>query len=205
MTGSVEAMFSIPLFQAVRPQPLTPEEHRSVRSISYQNNVGNSTSRMNYILDELPALRAIGEFCQSCVDQFMRDVVGTDDKLKITISWANRTSAGQRHHQHFHPNSVLSGSFYFQDTATSPITFTNPLREHSNFEFNLVRNPSQFNAASKSSAAPANSCVIFPSWVRHDVPPLPAGTPDRYSIAFNTFLSAACQYGSDRYRTSIRW
>ena len=102
-------------------------------------------------------------------------------------------------------NSVLSGSFYFQDTAPAPITFTSPFRDHSNFEFNLVRNASQFNAASKSSAAPPNCCVLFPSWVRHEVPPLPAGVPDRYSIAFNTFLDSSRPYGSDRYHTTIRW
>lgn len=206
MAATLEPLFSVPIYRCVREVPLTADEHRAVEALEYISNRNNAASVHNDVLHQVPGLRAIGAFCQACVDQYMREVVGTDDPLRITISWANRTSQGQNHHQHLHVNSVLSGSFYFQDTSPAPIIFTNPLRAHSNFEFNQEGRPAnQFNAASRAVAAPPNSCVLFPSWMRHEVPPLPPGAPDRYSIAFNTFLVPNHPYGSDLFRTSIRW
>jgi hypothetical protein len=87
MKATVEHLFSIPLFRAERSEPLSADELRAIQSLSYVSNVGNSTTIQNYVLDEVPELHRIGEFCREALARFMHDVVGTDDKLNITISW----------------------------------------------------------------------------------------------------------------------
>jgi uncharacterized protein (TIGR02466 family) len=205
MAAIIQPLFSIPLYVRVRDAPISDTEMRAVQNLEYVSNVGNDTSISNYVLSDVPAFKDIRAFCLNCLSEYMLDVMSSSDRVGITISWMNRTKAGQKHHQHFHPNSIYSGSFYFQDTESAPIIFSNPIRERSNFEFNNVKAPNQYNAANLAVPCKAASCVIFPSWLRHEVAAPPAGARPRFSIAFNTFLTTEQPYGSDKFRTTIPW
>ena len=99
------------------------------------------------------------------------------------ISWANKNIKGASHHDHVHPNSIVSGVFYFQTSSSTPIIF-NKTNQHSfafePIKFNTV-NSSQFKLEVK-----AGECILFPSNLRHNVPENKSNE-ERISMSFNTF------------------
>ena len=99
----------------------------------------------------------------------------------------NYTKAGQHHHIHTHPNSVISGVFYINATQGDRITFSKQVKdmilEFETDDFQL------FNSKSWFFEVNTNDIVLFPSTLQHRVETLDEKKTDvRISLAFNTFL-----------------
>jgi len=143
----------------------------------------NLPSKNNYILeeDEFANLR---NFISGCVEQYTKDILLSNQKLKLTQSWINKTDTGAIHTMHYHPNSVLSGVFYF-NSHSSPIEFVSDRKD----QFSLVKNRSEFNEFTSSSysvPAQAGLLILFPSYIFHRVS-VNEEQETRYSMSFNTF------------------
>ena len=106
-------------------------------------------------------------------------------QIYITQSWLNYTEADQYHHIRAHPNSVVSGVFYFDsDIKNDKILFTHPISYKQISpeidKFNL------WNSHTWFFPVETGDLYLFPSSTTHQVE-TKKGKNTRISLAFNTF------------------
>jgi uncharacterized protein (TIGR02466 family) len=147
-------------------------------------NQGNSTSLDTHILNtQLPEIR---KFIESGIKLYVDSVICPKDQLdfKITQSWINYTKPGQYHHKHYHPNSIISGVFYFSaDYEKDSINF---LKEEYKQIFIQSKDWNMHNAQTCTISVKTGDLVIFPSNLPHMVDPT-NGEETRVSLSFNVF------------------
>lgn len=166
-------------------------EHVKNIEYGYASNgvLSNQPSADSHILNQ-SEFKNLKLFFESCIEDYLKDIFLSESKLKITQSWVNKTDKGTMHKMHYHPNSVLSGVYYF-NTHSSPIQFISDRKDqflladsaHYNTENKRVN---EFVSTSFTLSAQENMLVIFPSYINHTVPPNQSDSV-RYSLSFNTF------------------
>ena len=68
----------------------------------------NRQSEDTFVLDR-PELANIRAFIEAKLHEFVTKIYASTDKLVITQSWLNKSKKGESHHEHVHPNSMISG------------------------------------------------------------------------------------------------
>ena len=124
-----------------------------------------------------------------CANNYFENVLCyCPSDLQITQSWVNIKQPGEHHWPHKHPNSIISGSYYWQDDIV-PLVFTDDTESNFYIEHNLEKLYS-VEAAQKiiNVQAQKNTLILFESTVMHGVGPNNTDK-DRYSLAFNMFPS----------------
>lgn len=197
-------LFPIPVFRFNIGRDITSEEKAFVESCGKETylNVGNVVSVNRYVLEEDP-LKDIRNHIQSAIERYLKDIQAPehDVKIYITQSWLNFTQPGQSHHPHSHPNSYLSGTFYFSaDENKDSISFINSfLRE-------IIlpsKSYNRYNAERFTVPVKTGDILIFPSNLKHYVEDtFQERTLTRISLAFNTYLKG--QIGDEMHLTSLR-
>jgi len=164
------------------------EELNYIKSLEHKLNEKSQTeyakqSTNTFLLDE-PELASIREFIEAYLKFYVHNVLECTDELVITQAWSNICEKGKKHHEHVHPNSIVSGVFYFQiNENLPPIEFRNP-NTHS---FNLnIQKQNNFNSATFLLPLNSGELILFPSNLTHSVPENKSDLP-RISLAFNTF------------------
>jgi uncharacterized protein (TIGR02466 family) len=164
------------------------KELEYITSLEHKLNEKSQTeyakqSTNTFLLDE-PELASIREFIEAYLKFYVHNVLECTDELVITQAWSNICEKGKKHHEHVHPNSIVSGVFYFQiNENLPPIEFRNP-NTHS---FNLnIQKQNNFNSATFLLPLNSGELILFPSNLTHSVPENKADLP-RISLAFNTF------------------
>jgi len=149
------------------------------------NNIFNKISK-NKDIFAISDLKEIKRFISSSLKEYLENVVSPKHKIGLytTESWLNFTKKGERHHKHYHPNSFISGVFYFNTAKKDMICFHK--KSKNNFEietdkFNL------FNSNSWDLPVSSGQLVLFPSYLEHSVPVLKENVT-RISLSFNTFI-----------------
>ena len=149
------------------------------------NNIFNKISK-NKDIFAISDLKEIKRFISSSLKEYLENVVSPKHKIGLytTESWLNFTKKGERHHKHHHPNSFISGVFYFNTAKKDMICFHK--KSKNNFEietdkFNL------FNSNSWDLPVNSGQLVLFPSYLEHSVPVLKENVT-RISLSFNTFI-----------------
>ena len=126
----------------------------------------------------------IKDFIDESLNKYTKKILITNQRLVVTQCWTNRNPPHSKHHEHVHPNSILSGVFYFRQSKTlPPIQFSKAIQD------SVKLNPEKFNQLnSESFLLPMvdGELVLFPSSLRHAVP-FNKGNEERYSMSFNTF------------------
>ena len=197
MNQEVIGLFPIPCGVYSRASNLTKEEYEFITNEAFGKNIENLVGTDFDILEK-KELVDIKKFCMDCVKSFYNDTLGYSTELEISQSWANETKPGQSHHEHSHRNSIISGVFYLTDTFDSELRFINPFISNLNFEeYVSPENYNDFNGETKWVRLPANTCILFPSALRHRVEKN-TGNHSRYSIAFNTFFKKDQQIGQTK-------
>ena len=143
----------------------------------------NTPSENGYILNE-PVFKNIKSFIKDSIKEYTNDILLSEQELKITQSWINKTETGNIHTLHFHPNSVISGVFYF-NSHSSPIEFLSDRKD----QFSLLKNTveqNEFTSSSYTVPSQERLLILFPSYIFHRVP-VNNETQIRYSMSFNTF------------------
>jgi len=164
---------------------ISKEELAYVNGLETRPNMGNTTSVDNYILKN-PELESINEFIENCLEQYFNTVFQPQDNVKIgvTQSWLNYSTKGQWHHKHAHPNSFISGVFYFNANEKSDKIYFN--KE----EYQRIKlTPKDWNAYNSETwwlEANTGRLIIFPSELSHNVAPVEE-EETRISLSFNTF------------------
>ena len=148
-------------------------------------NEGNTSSEDRYILEQ-KCLLDLRMFIEKAVHEyFMATYCPKNDvRLRITQSWLNWSKPGEWHHQHAHPNSVISGCYYVNaNKLTDKIYFFRT-------DYRCIKFPpaewNHYNSDSWWYSVGTGDLVLFPSSLSHKVEPV-EGTDTRLSLAFNTF------------------
>tara|TARA_R100000656_G_scaffold107464_1_gene79616 strand:+ start:437 stop:1039 length:603 start_codon:yes stop_codon:yes gene_type:complete len=177
---------------------LITKELKYLSKIKYKKNLTNNNYQSDdtYILDN-KNLSEIKKFCQNSLDSYTEKVIKTKQKLHITQSWINRNPKNIAHHQHRHPNSILSGVFFFNCVDESPpIVFKKTAQEK--FEFDMD-SYDLLNSSTFAIKPILKQLLIFPSNLEHQVP-MNAVKSERVSLSFNTF---ADRIGSKKHLTFL--
>ena len=161
------------------------EEFKFIQNLRYieQKENKNFKSDDTYLLKH-KELSKIKDFIYESLNKFIKNIFQTKQRLVVTQCWTNRNPPGSKHHEHVHPNSILSGVFYFRQSKTlPPIQFSKSIQE----SFKL--NPEKYNILNAETfllPMVDGELVLFPSSLRHSVP-FNKGNETRYSMSFNTF------------------
>ena len=177
-------LFPTPLLIVPYEEPID-KELAYLKTISYreQQQNGNYRSDDSYLLRK-EELKNIKNFLGEAVDKFTKNVLQSKQRLVITQCWANRNPKGSKHHEHVHPNSIISGVMYFQiNEKLPPIQFSKANQDGMKLE------PIKYNYVNSESfmlPCKPGELILFPSSLKHSVP-INQGDEDRISVSFNTF------------------
>ena len=186
---TIANLFPTPIYMTDMDRPFTKQELKfiEVQKNHTTKNEGNVSSIDNYILNrkELKNIKKIID--TACEDYLQRIICPKEKNLKlyVTQSWLNFTEANQYHHQHAHPNSVISGVLYFDcDKENDKIKFTSP-KGYQQIVPEL-KNYNIWNSYTWWFPLETGQLIMFPSSTIHQVD-TKQGNNTRISLAFNTF------------------
>lgn len=111
------------------------------------------------------------------------------DNLQFTQSWVSHKEPNQNHIRHSHPNSIISGVYYWQEGDLTPINF---YKHDEAASINTIDIPMNKDVSKDQPLSwdtftikPAKGhLILFPSHLRHDVARNTSGSV-RKSLAFN--------------------
>ena len=200
----IHSLFSIPIYTTKINRGFTKQELQFVNEQKKHcsKNDGNINTKDNYILNR-KEFKNVKKFLDKHCKEYLNTVICPKNNLElyITQSWLNYTETNQYHHQHAHPNSVVSGVLYFDsDVKNDKILFTHPMPyqqiapETDNTKFNL------WNSKTWFFPVETGNLFMFPSSTVHQVE-TKQGTNTRISLAFNTFYKGSV--GSDTQLTEL--
>ena len=112
------------------------------------------------------------------------------DEYELSQSWISLKQPGQHHTMHTHPNSLISGVFYYgeEDPEIPAIIFHKPVAgvnvSYLSPVYQADRRKSEYAWESFSVNYTPGLLLLFPSYMFHSVP-VNKSTKDRKSIAFN--------------------
>ena len=143
----------------------------------------NRQSEDTFVLDR-PELSNIRAFIEAKLHEFVTKIYASTDKLVITQSWLNKSKKGESHHEHVHPNSMISGVWYPQIHEQMP-----PIQFRSRGQRDVSLQTEQyntFNSATFMLPMKRGELILFPSNLTHSVP-TNVGEEERISLSFNTW------------------
>tara|TARA_B100001250_G_scaffold411138_2_gene439116 strand:- start:2117 stop:2734 length:618 start_codon:yes stop_codon:yes gene_type:complete len=133
----------------------------------------------------------LSNWFEQCLEEIRVDLQLHCEKIKITQCWGNKTGMMQHHHPHYHPNSMISGIFYLNDTNTpTALGMENKWYFYTDKDIQTIKvsgNPND-SMIFHDQECIAGDLIIFPSQIKHSVGDH-TDKEDRYTIAFNTFPS----------------
>ena len=143
----------------------------------------NRQSEDTFVLDR-PELSNVRAFIEAKLHEFVTKIYASTDKLVITQSWLNKSKKGESHHEHVHPNSMVSGVWYPQiHEQMPPIQF----RSRNQRDVSLQTDKyNTFNSATFMLPMKRGELILFPSNLTHSVP-TNVGEEERISLSFNTW------------------
>jgi uncharacterized protein (TIGR02466 family) len=188
MTAVVHGIFPTPLYINSLDIEINESLLKYVNNLEICNNTSNWTSKNNYILEE-PIFKTIKLKLEQMLNEYFINIMGVDleNKLKIVItqSWVNINKKNFSHHQHCHPNSIVSGVVYLQaDKKVDKINFLK--NDYEFLKFDKIR-WNEYNSEQYSFPINKGDVVLFPSNLMHSVDKNKTDNT-RISLSFNTFV-----------------
>jgi len=200
--GTVNGLFPVPVYKINIGRPFTEAELKAASPDFWRVRPG-SDNRRSHSTDVLstPALFNIRNFISNAIQDYVTNIIEpweNDFKLYITQSWINYNRLGEQHHKHFHSNSIISGSFYFDTFENDSITFYGDRRD----EIHIMNKPNWWNMRRIGMPVVPGDLVIFNSNIEHGVERIQAtDDKDRISLAFNTWFKG--DIGSEEGLTKL--
>jgi len=185
----IRQLFPEPLYFSKLERVLTKKELKTINEYKKKtaSNEGNITSSENYVLEN-KALNNLKKDLHTKVMDYFDKVICTDNPITpyITQSWLNYTKSDQFHHQHNHPNSLVSGIFYISaDKKVDSITFSK-VSLHDQIKLNITKY-NMFNSFSCTFPVETGELLLFRSSLVHGVGKK-KGNNIRISLSFNVFI-----------------
>ena len=198
----IENLFPTPIYMSNIDRTFTKQELQFVdnQKNKCSKNSGNINTKDNYILNR-KEFKNVKKFLDQCCQDYFEKIISPKNNIElyITQSWLNYTEENQYHHQHSHPNSVVSGVLYFDcDKENDKILFS------SNKGYQQIKPEiKDFNIWNSETwwfALETGQLVMFPSSTTHQVE-TKKGNNTRISLAFNTFYKGTL--GSNKDLTEL--
>ena len=199
----INNLFPTPIYTTKIDRGFTKQELQFVNEQKEHcsKNNGNINTKDSYILNR-KQFKNIKKFLDKCCKDYLDTIICPKNNIEIYItqSWLNYTETNQYHHQHAHPNSVVSGVFYFDsDIKNDKILFTKGGYQQispkiDKEKFNL------WNSSTWFFPVETGNLFMFPSSTIHQVE-TKQGNNTRISLAFNTFYKGSV--GSDSELTEL--
>jgi uncharacterized protein (TIGR02466 family) len=198
----INNLFPTPIYITKMDRGFTKQELQFVNNQKNKctNNKGNINTKDNYILNR-KEFKNIKKFLDKHCKDYLDTIICPKDNIElyITQSWLNYTEKDQYHHQHAHPNSVVSGVLYFDsDKKNDKILFT------SNKGYQQIKPEIKdfnlWNSETWFFPVETGDLFMFPSSTTHQVE-TKKGTNTRISLAFNTFYKGTV--GSNKNLTEL--
>ena len=180
-TLEIASLFPTPLLRIDIPPELstacdvfdnTPMLHEKDSRIDYGVHSENT-----YIMDE-PDCVDLKKFVLNLVKDFAQNTLMYDyDEWTFSQTWVTWKEPGQAHIAHTHPNSVISGVFFygFGEEGTPAIQFHRNDFQGTGQSIMLKERPDKRPSpfAWKTFTVPfkPGTLLLFPSYFRHSVPP----------------------------------
>ena len=157
------------------------KENKGDGNAGYTNY--NRQSEDTFVLDK-PELANIRAFIQLKIQKFATEIMASTDKLVITQSWLNKNKKGESHHEHVHPNSMVSGVWYPQiHESLPPIQFRHKGQRDVSLQ---TEKYNTFNSATFMLPMKRGELILFPSNLSHSVP-VNNSEEERISLSFNSW------------------
>jgi uncharacterized protein (TIGR02466 family) len=158
-----------------------------MESEEWKDNIYNFRT-VDERLEKKPIYNELIRWFDECLNQVKIELGFECDKLKITQCWANKNPFGHWHHPHTHPNSIVSGIFYVNNSNSNTWFSIKSIWEF----FNTVNYESfKFSICGEKvihkNPTVAGELIIFPSTLYHSVDEHMTGDEYRHTISFNTF------------------
>ena len=151
--------------------------------IKHYNGTTNRQSEDTFLLDK-PELANVRAFIEAKLHKFVTEIMASTDKLVITQSWLNKNKKGESHHEHVHPNSMVSGVWYPQiHESLPPIQFRSKHQRDVSLQ---TEKYNTFNSATFMLPMKRGELILFPSNLTHSVP-INQSDEERISLSFNSW------------------
>ena len=173
------------------PITITKYEGSLTKELKYINTLewfdqrdNDSIKSKNSYLLKHKEFKDIKDFINKCINKFTKNIYQSDQKLVVTQCWLNKNPKGSSRHEHCHPNSIISGVFYFKQNSTLP-----PIKFCKTLQHGIRLNSKKYNNLNSDTfflSCTDGELILFPSNLIHSVP-LNTGNEERISMSFNTF------------------
>ena len=175
------------------------EETKYVENLEYisQKENKNFKSKDSYLMKH-EIFKNIKNFFGESITKYTEKVLNSKQRLVITQCWTNKNPPGAKHHEHVHPNSILSGVFFFKIGGKLP-----PIQFAKTVQGAMKLDPVKYNnITAETFLLPCvpGELLLFPSNLKHSVP-MNLSEETRYSMSFNTFCIDAL--GSENSLTHL--
>ena len=189
-------LFPTPLLICPYPVDYTKELEWIRNSECRKENRGGDTNTMihynrqsedTFVLDR-PELSNVRAFIEAKLHEFVTKIYASTDKLVITQSWLNKSGKGESHHEHVHPNSIVSGVWYPAiHEQLQPIQFRHKEQRDVSLQTDRFNT---FNSATFMLPMKKGELILFPSNLTHSVP-ANQSDEERISLSFNTWTKGS--------------
>jgi uncharacterized protein (TIGR02466 family) len=200
----INNIFPTPIYTTKIDRKFTKQELKFVNEQKKHcmSNTGNINTKDNYVLNR-KEFKNIKKFLDKHCKNYLNTIICPKNNINlyITQSWLNYTEANQYHHKHAHPNSIISGVFYFDsDIKNDKILFSSskgyeqikPIIDETKYNI--------WNSETWFFPVETGNLFMFPSSTNHQVE-TKQGTNTRISLAFNTFYKGTV--GSNKALTEL--
>jgi uncharacterized protein (TIGR02466 family) len=161
-----------------------------------EQRTNHSYSINDRVLHNYPELLAL---ITRQVNEFSESVLGIKEPLTITQSWINSYTPGQHIHRHNHPNSVVSGTWYWSTPDTEILFHKHSLNSSQTWTMKLDQSSNSdtpFAVQTNAIRVAENDLLLWPSYLQHSTADH-TGSQPRKTLSFNSMPRT---WGSDLYR-----
>ena len=177
---AIHKVFATPLYEA---DIAITEDARTamMESLTWHKKTIGFQSQSD--LHESDAWSGFAAQCLQHVVDFYGQLGHDSVEWFITQMWCNRMARGERIHDHFHSNSVVSAVYYLQAEGKQGGTIFKDPRPRPQLQVGHER-PTEWTADELVIHAQQGRLVLFPSWMTHTSQPNTTSV-DRYTVSFN--------------------
>ena len=134
------------------------------------------------------SMSRVKKFIVDKVMEFKNNILQVEDDFSMSQSWTTINNKGDFHHEHNHPNTILSCVYYAQASSGDFCIKLPQSRIQEGFNFSYkIKQQNSFNSAIWSCTVKTGDLIIFPGHLNHYSLPNNSDEP-RIMIGSNFFI-----------------
>jgi uncharacterized protein (TIGR02466 family) len=179
-------LWPLPVVTSRFHRDLTKEEYDFIVNSKTNRMQSNEISKNVHVLNN-PELSLLKSDLNEYLQQYWNDVYDCRQSIKITNSWIAKSKPGENHHNHEHPNSIVSGVLYVkaeEGAGDINLVHTAPIYDRMEFNYDL-RRYTPINSRNWMFPVKTGDIIIFPSNCTHGTT---KNNSERVILGFNSFV-----------------